>query len=153
LDAAALIVIFLAALRCAFRGFVEEFFSVAGFVVAGYSAFFLWKPLSLLIVKEWAWPNAAAIIVSALAVFVVVFLIVKLVGRMLQETVVALELGSLDGFLGFLFGAVEGLLIVFLLTLIAYNLPISKAGSLFEKSFFIELFKPFLGITNLVKHV
>jgi membrane protein required for colicin V production len=153
IDVGAIVIILLAALRCAYRGFVDEFFSVAAFIGAGYCTFFFWKPVGAFVAATWALSRSAAIAVAIIAVFLFAFVLVKVIGKILRETIDALDLESLDGFLGFLLGLVEGLLIVFLLALIIVNLPMLQTQKLYAESFFLQVFKPFLDIKSVLKNV
>jgi membrane protein required for colicin V production len=152
LDAGALVIILVFAIRCAFRGIVQEVMTMAAFIAGGLAAFLFWRPLSILLsslIPLAYLPQALAIILA----FGLVFLLVKLVERAIIETMEALHLGAVDHVLGFVLGIVEGVLVsAAFVALISFQ-PVWNPAPLFSSSLFYRLVSPFMDFERILSHV
>jgi membrane protein required for colicin V production len=83
-------------------------------------------------------------IIAFLVLFIVVYLVVKLVEGLLHRGIEALSLKKLDSVLGFLLGALEGLLIVCVVLLLIDLQPFVDVRDLLERSYAARLILPFL---------
>ena len=123
LDWIFLVVIVLLGIRCMVKGFVTELLSVAALLVGLLAALVLYRSAGELFI---AWglaakPAALPGVLGFAAVFLVGFLVMKLIERMISEGIEAAELGSVDRALGLLLGLAEGLLVISLV-LVAMSL-------------------------------
>lgn len=138
--------------RCMIKGFIAEVLSVAAVLLGLLAALFLYKSAGQVFVA-WGLKPQPEILVALLgfaAVFLVAFLVVKLIERLLKEGIEAAELGGVDRALGLLLGLAEGLILVSLI-LVAMSLlePALKSVAGYSKlvndSFFARLILPVIG--------
>lgn len=119
LDWIFVVVLAILGVRCMMRGFVEEILSVAAVLAGLLAGLLLYKPAGELFVS-WGLvgqptsgaPAAVPGILGFAAAFILAFLIIKIVERMLKEGIEEAELGGIDRFLGLLLGLAEGLVLV-----------------------------------------
>jgi membrane protein required for colicin V production len=131
-------------IRCAVRGLVEEIMSIAALLLGVAGAFFLYPPgaafirtmLDLRFIPE---------ILAFVGIFVIIFILVKVVEYMLRDIIMRINLGWLDRLLGFVFGIAEGFVIISLLVFVIYIQPVFKVGELLQNSFFARLLIPLAG--------
>lgn len=93
------------------RGFSREILSIASWVVAAIAAYFLY-PLVLPYVTPYIDNAMIALAVAALAVFLVALIIVTVITMKIADFIIDSRIGALDRTLGFLYGAVRGVLVV-----------------------------------------
>ena len=136
------------------KGFVEEFFSKAAWVLGLIGGYLFYQTLaqqiSVSITNE-----ILAKVVSFLIIFIGVFLIVKIIGAIIGKIFEMNILNSLDHALGFFFGIVEGLAIIFLIMFLILVQPFFPVDSLVSNSLFFDIFGQFVsneirGITSNV---
>jgi len=142
-DIAALIMVGLCALRVAFGGFTREIAALSWLVLGGVAGF-LFSGVVAQLFETWLGPGVFNQVLGFIAVFLLVFLIVKLLERSLLTVLEGLNLNSLDHALGFILGAVEGILLVFVLY---FLLDIQQVWAIHEElaaSHSAALFAPFL---------
>jgi membrane protein required for colicin V production len=114
LDWIFIVVLVLMGIRCMVRGFVAEVLSVAALLVGLLAALVFYKSAAALLVS-WglaAQPAALPGILGFGAVFLVGFLIMKFIERLIKEGIEAAELGGVDRALGLVLGLAEGLLLI-----------------------------------------
>jgi membrane protein required for colicin V production len=152
LDWIFLAVLVLLGIRCMSRGFVEEVLSVAGLLVGLLAALVFYRGAGELFVR-WgmsAQPAALPGIMGFAAVFLVGFLAMKLVERLISEGIEAAELGGIDRALGLVLGLAEGLLLISLV-LVAMSLlepafkPLAGYSKLLRDSYFARVLLPIIG--------
>lgn len=110
LDLGLIAVILLSAFLAMLRGFTREVLAIASWGAAALAAIYL-HPIVLPYVKPYIAKDVIALAVSAAAVFFVVLIVVSLVTVKLSDVILDSKVGALDRSLGFLFGAVRGLLL------------------------------------------
>jgi membrane protein required for colicin V production len=128
------LLVVIAAIRGAFRGFVTE---------VGPMAALIYKPLSIRLTTQFGdsiWNQ----LIAFLILFLLVYLLVKLVQRLLQNVVERLNLDRLDSALGFFLGVAEGLLVVGVVLFIINWQPFFDPKSLLGSSFFARMLFPVL---------
>jgi membrane protein required for colicin V production len=152
LDWIFVVVLALLGVRCMIKGFVSEVLSVAAILVGLLAGLFLYKAAGQLLVG-WGLPATPQLLPAILgfaAVFLLAFLVVKLIERLLREGIEAAELGGVDRVLGLVLGLAEGLLLVSLV-LVAMSLlePALKSIAGYQKllsgSFFARFLLPLIG--------
>lgn len=141
------VVIVLAA-RCFVRGFVHEVLSVASIAVGILAGLLLSNTvITQLLPKVGATslPYQAQYIIAFLACFIVGFLIMKIIERMLREGLEASSLDIFDRVLGLVLGVGEGFIVVGLFIVILQIQPVFDVSGLLSNSLYVRLIGPILG--------
>jgi membrane protein required for colicin V production len=110
LDLGLIVVILISAFLAMLRGFTREVLAIASWGAAALAAIYL-HPLALPYVKPYIAKDVVALAVAAAAVFFVTLIAVSLITIKLSDAILDSRVGALDRSLGFLFGAVRGLLL------------------------------------------
>jgi membrane protein required for colicin V production len=110
LDLGLLGVVLISALLAMLRGFTREVLAIASWGAAAIAAIYL-HPLLLPYVKPYISKDVVAMAVAAGIVFFVTLVVVSLVTVRLSDAILDSKVGALDRSLGFVFGAVRGLLL------------------------------------------
>ncbi len=111
LDGLLLAIMFISAILAMIRGFVREVLSIVSWVAAAAAAFLLYDRV-LPYTQQYVSQELVAIGVSAAVVFLVTLLVVSYITMRISDFVLDSRIGALDRTLGFVFGAVRGLLLV-----------------------------------------
>ena len=111
LDGLLLAIMFISAVLAMIRGFVREVLSIVSWVAAAAAAFLLYERV-LPYTQQYISQEIVAMAVSAAAVFLVTLLVVSYITMRISDFVLDSRIGALDRTLGFVFGAVRGLLLV-----------------------------------------
>ncbi|MCW1951952.1 MAG: CvpA family protein [Octadecabacter sp.] len=148
IDGVAAIIIILSALLAYSRGFVREALAIMGWIVATVMAFIFAdqvKPLvkQIPVVGDFIGDSCELSVIAAFAaVFAVVLVIVSIFTPLFSSLIQRSVLGGLDQGLGFLFGALRGILLVavaffvYSTVLQSQNIPVvenSRAIAVFSK--------------------
>jgi len=110
LDLGLIVVILISAFLAMLRGFTREVLAIASWGAAALAAIYL-HPLALPYVKPYIAKDVIALAVAAAAVFFVTLIAVSLITIKLSDAILDSRVGAIDRSLGFLFGAVRGLLL------------------------------------------
>jgi membrane protein required for colicin V production len=110
LDLGLLGVVLISALLAMLRGFTREVLAIASWGAAAIAAIYL-HPLLLPYVKPYISKDVVAMAVAAGIVFFVTLVVVSLATVRLSDAILDSKVGALDRSLGFVFGAVRGLLL------------------------------------------
>jgi len=110
LDLGLLGVVLISALLALLRGFTREVLAIVSCGAAAIAAIYL-HPLLLPYVKPYISKDVVAMAVAAGIVFFVTLVVVSLVTVRLSDAILDSKVGALDRSLGFVFGAVRGLLL------------------------------------------
>jgi membrane protein required for colicin V production len=110
LDLGLIVVVLISAFLAMLRGFTREVLAIAAWGAAALAAIYL-HPLVLPYVKPYIAKDVIALAVAAAAVFFVTLIAVSLITIKLSDAILDSKIGALDRSLGFLFGAVRGLLL------------------------------------------
>lgn len=111
LDVAVLGLVFLLGVRGWFRGFFREFFGLAAWLGGGVGAHLLGPAFAPLASQRTGLPIALGQVIAFLGVFVVLYLVCRLLGFLFARAADALFLKPLDRMGGLVFGAAKGLAI------------------------------------------
>ena len=146
LDIVFAILIFLFSIRCFFRGFITELMSVASLVLGLLAAFLFHKPASAFVMEKWL-PNSAILadIIATAAVFLIVFIAIKILEHVIQDIISAVDLGGVDRFIGLIFGFAEGVLLVTLIVWLISIQPLFDPQPLLESSVIAQILLPLAG--------
>ncbi len=110
LDLGLIAVVLISAFLAMLRGFTREVLAIASWGAAALAAIYL-HPLVLPYVKPYIAKDVVALAVAAAAVFFATLIVVWLITIKISDAILDLKVGALDRSLGFLFGAVRGLLL------------------------------------------
>lgn len=143
LDLVFLVVILLFALRCYFRGFVEELLSMAAIILGVFLAIVFYRPAGEFLARHLALDSFTEVLGFAV-VFLLVFLVIKILQGVLRSVIENINLETLDRGLGFLLGASEGLLLVSILLILMRMQPVFDVAGLLEGSFLGRTLLPIL---------
>ena len=131
------------AIHGAVNGFIKEFFGKAAFVLGVLAAVMFYAALMPQINR-----HIESVFVSQILAFLLIFVAVYLIVRLIQHFVGTFFSGDilkgLDRALGFFFGAAEGLLLICVVLVVLYAQPWFKTGVLVDKSFFHTSLESFL---------
>ncbi|TVQ21885.1 MAG: CvpA family protein [Spirochaetaceae bacterium] len=137
------VLILIMALRSGFRGFIREFMSMAALLL-GLGVAVLFSGQTAVLVNEYLDAQAWSQVIAFLALFVLVYLFVKIFESALNRLVERINLANLDHALGFFLGVAEGLLLVFVLLLVLQIQPFVNPDTIVRNSVFAEALLPFL---------
>ncbi len=144
LDIVFLILIAFASLRTGLRGFVKELLTVAALVlgIAGAVLFYgvAAEALGPTVGLEGTWAQ----VVSFLAIFLLVYVVLKLFERALNGIIDRIHLESLDHALGFFLGVVEGVLLVFVILIVLQWQNVVDVANAISESTIATLLLPFI---------
>jgi len=110
LDLGLIVVVLISAFLAMLRGVTREVLAIGSWGAAALAAVYL-HPLVLPYVKPYIAKDVIALGVAAAAVFLVALIAVSLITIKLSDAILDSKIGALDRSLGFLFGAVRGLLL------------------------------------------
>ncbi|QDG78055.1 CvpA family protein [Labrenzia sp. PHM005] len=111
LDGLLLVIMLISAVLAMIRGFVREVLSIVSWVAAAIAAFLLYERV-LPYAKQYIAQDLVAMGASAAAVFLVTLIVVSYITMRISDFILDSRIGALDRTLGFVFGAVRGLLLV-----------------------------------------
>ncbi len=135
------IVLIFTTLRASLRGFVQEVLAAAA-VILGISAAVLFSGLVAELMEQAFRPSIWSQVAAFLAIFMLVYLVVKLFERALRNLIERIHLESLDHALGLFLGLIEGILIAFVAILIIQVQPVISPHRLLEGSVFARFLVP-----------
>lgn len=118
-DGIVLAVVIISALLAMIRGFVREVLSIAAWVIAAVVAYMFHDDLVPMI-EQYIKQPTIALAVAAAAIFFVTLIVVSFITMKISDFVVDSRAGFVDRFLGFLFGAARGVLLI-VVALIFFN--------------------------------
>ena len=123
LDLGIIIILFLVGLRGYYRGLLQEVSVVVGLIVGLIFAAHYYLRLARLI-SQWIHTPLYSQIISFLIILVLAYWLIRLAGILLHRFLSFIYLGSLDRFLGGVFGVLKGaILLGFLLAIITISVP------------------------------
>jgi membrane protein required for colicin V production len=134
-------------IRCALRGFIEEFMSMAALLLGVLSAVLFLKPGTTFVIETLG-VKVLPEVVSFIGIFLLVFIIVKLLERILGDIVDSIDMIGLDKGFGIALGIVEGLLVVSVVLFILSVQPLFDPARLLEKSLFAKYLMPFVAMAG-----
>jgi membrane protein required for colicin V production len=145
IDIVFLMIIALSLLRCAVRGFISELLSMAALIFGILFAIFFFKNAAVL-VRAWFMPGVKVVpeIIAFIGLFIIVYIIVKIIEVTLLNIIQGIQLGGLDHLLGALFGTVEGIVVVCLLLFLLSIQPLFDSVPVLEKSIFAKILIPLI---------
>jgi membrane protein required for colicin V production len=119
LDGIVLIVVLISATLAMVRGFVREVLSVASWVAAAAAAYYFYRPL-LPLITPYVESRTISTIIAVAAIFFVALVIASYITMRIADFVIDSRVGAFDRILGFIFGAVRGVLLL-VIALLFFN--------------------------------
>jgi membrane protein required for colicin V production len=123
LDGIVLIVVLISATLAMVRGFVREALSVASWVAAAAAAYYFYRPL-LPLITPYVESRTASTIIAVAAIFFVALIVASYITMRIADFVIDSRVGAFDRVLGFIFGAVRGVLLL-VVALLFFNWLVS----------------------------
>lgn len=149
IDIICIALIFIFAVRAMLKGFVEELFSIGAAALGIAAGFFLYKSGAAFIrgrFPDFAKIRFAPEIISFTALFLIVFIFMKFLEKIIKDITAKLNISFADRFLGLILGIIEGLCFVALIFFIIYIQPLFDPISVTQSGFFDRIFRPFMVI-------
>jgi membrane protein required for colicin V production len=110
LDLAVIMIVMVSGMLALLRGFTREVLAIASWVAAAAAAYYL-HPLAMPYIKPYISKEEIALAASVASVFFIALIVVSLFTVKLSDVILDSKIGALDRSLGFVFGAVRGLLL------------------------------------------
>jgi membrane protein required for colicin V production len=110
LDLGVIAIVLISAVLAMVRGFTREVLAIASWGAAAVAAIYF-HPLVLPFVKPYISKDAIALAVAAAIVFFATLIIVSIITVKISDAILDSKVGPLDRSLGFVFGALRGLLL------------------------------------------
>jgi membrane protein required for colicin V production len=110
-DLIVVVVVIISATLAMVRGFAREVLSVASWLTAVGAAYFGYKPL-VPMVKAYVESGTIATIISAAVIFFIALVVASFITTRISDFIIDSRVGAVDRGLGFIFGAVRGLLLL-----------------------------------------
>ena len=146
-DVIFLLIILIFAIVAAAKGFIKAIFGKLCWILGLLGAFFFYKKL-MSHMTELVHNETVSFILCFLLIFVVIFLIVKIIQTIFERIFDGEIMKGLDRSLGFFFGIVEGLVVIFVFILIMTYQPWFDCSKLFEDSWLVKMLTPLLDYSN-----
>jgi membrane protein required for colicin V production len=140
------VLVLILVVRCTLRGFIEEVMSMAALVSGVLGAIFFYKNGAVFVEERFLIAGLPAKLLAFAGIFFILFAAVKVLEYILRDIIRRIHLGGLDRFLGFLFGLLEGALLVTLALFFLLSQPLFDAAPLLEDSLFARFLLPLIGI-------
>lgn len=141
LDTVLLLFSIIVIIKVTIRGFIDEFFSMAAFLLAIAVAFWFYRPLSLH-TKVSGLSPAAMKLIAFFMIFIVVFIAVKLLQLLISAVFNNEILKSLDHALGFFLGVFEAYIVLIIIIAILQLQPFFNVDELIAHSIVVRVLVP-----------
>jgi membrane protein required for colicin V production len=131
--------------RCALRGFVGEVLAWASVVLGLLTGFLLYQSgAAFLRTRFFGDLRILPEILAFAALFLIVFVFIRILESILKDIIERINLGGLDRFLGLLFGLLEGLVLVSLILFVLLIQPLFPPERVLGESLFARLLLPLI---------
>lgn len=140
LDIVVMAICLLSAVYCCIRGFIEEFCHHAGNIIGIVCGLMFTATLTerLWPVMPEGFPRWATALISFVILTLVGYLIIRLLGTVLETIVETLNLGAINNILGFVWGLVAGLIVCVLIVYVLKSQTIFDLSTLLNSSVLSE---------------
>ena len=134
----AIILVF--AIVSAVKGFINAIFNKLCWILGLIAAFLFYNMLSVPMM-DFVKNQIASDILSFLVIFIAVFLFIKIIQTILSKVFDGEIMKGLDRSLGFFFGLVEGIVIVYVFIFLALKQPWFPKPEFLTSSIFVKMFE------------
>lgn len=141
-------IIIILAVRCFVRGFVHEVLSVASIAVGILAGLLLSNTVIAQVLPKIgvsALPYQVQYVIAFLGCFIVGFIVMKIIERMLRQGLEATSLDIFDKILGLALGVAEGFIIIGLFIVILQIQPFADVSAVLDNSLYFRLIGPIIG--------
>jgi membrane protein required for colicin V production len=142
LDGLILVILAWNLLRGISKGFVEELFSIAGFVISAAAAFKLAPIVAKYLLK---YPTQSALVITGLFIYFIFYAIFRYIAVTVEKRISESSAGFINSLLGFIFGLLRGLLMASVAVFVVA--AVSPNGYLIRESTLGGLTVPFIDAT------
>jgi membrane protein required for colicin V production len=145
LDAIFILLIVVFALRCYVKGFVSELLSMSAIISGLLASLFFYKNGAEYLRAKF-WPDLKTIpeIIAFVALFLIVYIIIKILDVTLKGIIQGIKLSGVDKFLGIIFGLAEGIAVISLVLFLLRIQPLFDPSSLLQDSIFARFLLPLI---------
>ncbi len=137
------IVILFMGIRAAIRGFVRELLGTGAFIL-GVVVAMVFSGSAAGLIDQYMGPSIWSQVIAFLALFLIVYLVVKIFESALNRLIERIHLDQLDHALGLFLGLIEGVVVVFVLLLLIQLQPFFAPESLIAGSLTARLLVPLM---------
>ena len=106
------------------RGLIRQIMDIVGIIVAFICAFYFARYLAEYLEAKYSLYYNLSLVISAVAIFVGILLLFRLIGTIFRKFADITLLSGLDTIGGGIFGAFKGVLFISLILVIAFSLPL-----------------------------
>lgn len=128
--------------RCLIKGFISEVMSMASVVLGILAAVLLYKNGAAFIRERWIDMNVVPEVLAFAAIFLIVFLFIRIVEFFIKDIVNGIHLHGLDRFLGMVFGLLEAFVLICLILFILAVQPLFDPMIVLQNSIVARLLLP-----------
>ena len=145
IDVIFILLLILFIVRCYLKCFVSELFSMAAVVLGLLASLFFYKNGGEYLRSRF-WPDMKIIpeVAAFFALFLIVFVVIKLLEIMLKGIINGVSLTGADRFLGIFFGMAEGIAVISLVVFVLRIQPLFDPSSILTESVFARLLLPLI---------
>ncbi|MDR1839469.1 MAG: CvpA family protein [Treponema sp.] len=145
IDVIFILLLILFVVRCYLKGFVSELFSMAAVVLGLLASLFFYKNGGEYLRSRF-WPELKLIpeVIAFISLFLIVFIVIKLLEIMLKGIINGVKLTGADRFLGIFFGMAEGIVVISLVVFVLRIQPLFDPSSILSESVFARLLLPLI---------
>lgn len=115
LDGILLAIMLVSAVLAMIRGFSREVLSIVSWIAAAAAAFYFYSQLTPSVQKylpDLAANDTVANVIAAASIFLITLIVVSVLTMKIADFIIDSRIGALDRTLGFVFGAIRGMLLV-----------------------------------------
>ncbi len=128
--------------RCLIKGFISEVMSMASVVLGILAAVLLYKNGAAFIRERWIDMNVVSEVLAFAAIFLIVFLFVRIVEFFIKDIINGIHLHGLDRLLGMIFGFLEAFVLICLILFILAVQPLFDPMIVLQNSIVARLLLP-----------
>jgi membrane protein required for colicin V production len=147
IDIVLLVVAIILAIRAALHGFVDEAMGVASVGLGLLFALLFFNEGTVFLKQKVAVLENVKVVpyvLSFIALFLIVFVVLKIFTFILKDIVARIHLGSIDHVLGFVFGIAEGFLVAALVVFVISIQPLFDKNAVLENSIASRVVAPLI---------
>ncbi len=144
-DVIGILVLLAAGVRCAFKGFVAEFLSALA-IITGLAAAVIFTATLSDVLSPYLGETLWTPIIAFLLIFLIGYVLIKIVESTLHRIIERVELEKLDQALGFFLGLIEGFLFLALLVFVLQLQTVIEIGPFLEESFLARILQQIIPV-------
>ncbi len=121
-------------------GFINQVTTILGIILGIYVAVNSYKDFSNILLDNFNFTVEIARLFSFIIIVVVISLIISYLGFLLKKTTNISFMSTIDNFTGSIFGLIKAFLIIYIVLLVAINIPIENLQQELDESYFTAKF-------------